>query len=377
VSTRSAFELKSMYPINRRFCELCMALQIVAHDEGSKEFYERLRGRVLELIDNYFELTDGVLRVERFRNQGPAWSLNNELTAKGAKTGLLTKDTAELAVYRLLGFVHSPTGWVQLPRVVRGEPQDGARARHRAGFAAVPHRVRERILELWESAPHLLRNYAEDAIGYLRRERADPLPEPPWSLPYEFDDGHDLILEFLSRAKDAKAAVTVAAVNSYITASIGRQIFLRLLLRGVGVRFLLFDFIHGDAEHVARMVRRSADTICVFGHDTIEALLRLREEARAAGKLANLDVRLLDHDLEGRWYLVDPLEGGCGFVVPRASNRPDSGVAGGRVIDQNDLARHVEQVNRACSRAQKLDDWLPAYDAWKSSRVNQAAIGLR
>jgi len=365
-----------MYPINRRFCELCVALDIVAHDEGSKEFYERLRGRVLELIDNSYEL-NGVLRVERLRNQGPAWSLNNELTAKGAKTGLLTKDTAELAVYRLLGFVHSPAGWVQLPRVARAEPEDGARARHRDSFAVVPQRVRDRILELWESAPHLLRNYAEDAIGYLKRERADPLPEPPWSLPYEFDDGHDLILEFLSRAKEAKAAVTVAAVNSYITASIGRQIFLRLLLRGVRVRFLLFDFIHGDAEHVARMVRRSADTLRVLTHDTVAALLRLREDARVAGKLANLEVRLLDHDLEGRWYLVDPLEGGCGFVVPRASDAPDSGGAGSRVIDQNDLARHVEQVNRSWSRAQELDDWLPAYDAWKASPVNQATIGLR
>lgn len=368
-----------MYAINRRFCELCMALEIVTRDEGTKEFYEKLRQRVLELIDNSYELSDGVLHVSRLRNQGPAWSLHNELSARGAKTGLLTKDTAELAVHRLLGFVHSSEGWVQVPRDLRSEPATGARPPHRESFGVVPQRVRQRIFELWESAPHLLRNYAEDAIAYLKRERADPLPEPPWNLPYEFDHGHDFILDFLSSAKDAKTEVTVAAVTSYITASIGQQVFLRLLQREVKVRFLLFDFINGDTEHVARMVRRSPDSLRVFAHDTMEALLRLRSSARSAGKLENLAVRILSRDPEGRWYLVDPLEGGSGFVALRATETSSSGAAvvGGRITDGRELQRHVERVNLSWSEAQTLDDWLPGYEAWKCDPVNQAVLGLR
>ena len=205
-----------MYPINRRFCELCLALEIVARDEGTREFYEKLRGRVLELIDNSYELTDGVLRVERRRNQGPAWPSDKELSETGAKTGLLTRDTAELAVYRLwLRPIFS--GWVQLPRELRDEQVEGTRPPHRESFGVVPQRVRERLRELWESAPNLLRNYAEEAIVYLKKERADPLPEPPWNLPYEFENGHELIFDFLVGAKDAQTEVTVAAVNCYIT----------------------------------------------------------------------------------------------------------------------------------------------------------------
>lgn len=368
-----------MYPINRRFCEICLALQIVAQDEGTKDFYEKLRGRVLELIDNSFELAD-VLRVEkRLRNQGPAWLLNKELAETGAKTGLLKRETAELAVYRLLGFVRSSAGWVQVPRDLRGERTDGPEHLHRQAFGVVPQAVRQRILELWESAPHLLRNYAEEAISYLRRDRADPLPDPPWNLPYEFKNGHEFIFDFLASARDAQAEVMIAAVNSYITASIGRQIFLKLLLRGVKVRFLLFDFIHGDVEHVARMIRRSPDALSVFANDTVEALLSLFEQARAAGKVENLEVRLLDRDPEGRWYLIDPLAGGCGFVVARASDDPckASDAAGGRVSERQQLERHTARVRSLWDRARKFEDWLPAYDDWKSAPHNQLLLGLR
>jgi hypothetical protein len=279
-----------MYPINRRFCELCLALEIVPRDEGTEDFYDELRRRVSDLIDSSCELTDGELRVERLRNQGPAWALNKELDGTN-KTGMLKSDTAVPAVYRLLGFVQSADGWVQLPRDLRGEQTTDGRARQRRSFGVVPQRVRLRILEVWESAPHLLCNYAEDAIGYLMKARADPLPEAPWNLPYEFENGHEFIFDFLQGARAARTEVTVAAVSSYITASIGRQIFLGLLVRGVKVRFLLFDFIHGDVEHVARMIRRSPDALRVAANDTAEALLWLREKAFAAGKLEHLDVR--------------------------------------------------------------------------------------
>ena len=66
-----------MYPINRRFCELCVALEIVAQAEGTEDFYDELRRRVSDLIDSSCELTDGELRVERLRNQGPAWALSS------------------------------------------------------------------------------------------------------------------------------------------------------------------------------------------------------------------------------------------------------------------------------------------------------------
>jgi hypothetical protein len=91
-----------MYPINRRFCELCLALEIVARDEGTKEFYETLRGHVRELIDNSYELTDGVLRVERLRNQGPAWSLHSEL-ASNVFPSMAAIDTGRVSVLAPLG----------------------------------------------------------------------------------------------------------------------------------------------------------------------------------------------------------------------------------------------------------------------------------
>lgn len=367
-----------MYPINRRFCELCLALEIVTQDEGTEDFYDRLRGRVSEPIDSSCELADGELRVERLRNQGPAWALNKELDGTN-KTGVLKSETAVPAVYRLLGFVQSARGWVQLPRDLRVEQTTDAAARHRRSFGIVPQRVRLRILEVWESAPHLLRNYAEDAIGYLMKERADPLPEAPWNLPYEFENGHEFILDFLQGAREALTEVTVAAVSSYVTASIGRQIFLGLLMRGVKVRFLLFDFIHGDAEHVARMIRRSPDALCVAANDTAEALIWLREKARAAGKLAHLEVRLLDRDPEGRWYLIDPLGGGHGFVVPRASNpqHTAANAGGGRISSSRELERQLEQVNLMWERARDMAAWLPAYEGWKSDPKNQLMLGLR
>ena len=97
--------------------------------------------------------------------------------------------------------------------------------------------------------------------------------------------------------------------------------------------------------------------------------MSLREKARAAGKLEHLEVRLLDRDPEGRWYLIDPLAGGRGFVVPRAS--------GGRISNSQELERHLEQVNLLWGRARQLDEWLPAYEGWKSDPKNQVVLGLR
>jgi hypothetical protein len=54
----------------------------------------------------------------------------------------------------------------------------------------------------------------------------------------------------------------------------------------VRVRFLIFDFVHGDAAHVARMVGRSRDVLCALGNDTVDGLLWLREEARRTGVAA-------------------------------------------------------------------------------------------
>jgi len=368
-----------MYPINRRFCELCLALEIVTQDECTEDFYDALRRRVSELVDSSWELVDGELRVERLRNQGPTWSLNKELDGTN-KTGMLKPDTASPAVYRLLGFVRSSTGWVQLPRDLSLEQATDVGARHRRSFGIVPQRVRLRILEIWESAPHLLRNYAEDAIAYLMKERADPLPQAPWNLPYEFENGHEFIFDFLQDARAALTEVTVAAVSSYMTASIGRHIFLGLLARGVRVRFLLFDFVQGDTEHVARMIRRSPDALRVAANDTVEALLWLREKAGAASKLEYLEVRLFDRDLEGRWYLIDPSSGGRGFVVSRASAAQEGAAAPigvGRISDAQELTRHLEQVNLLWSRARELNDWLPNYEAWKSDPNNQVILGLR
>ena len=108
-------------------------------------------------------------------------------------------------------------------------------------------------------------------------------------------------------------------------------------------------------------------------------MLWLREKAHAVGKLENLEVRLLDRDPEGRWYLIDPRSGGSGFVVVRASDlqSPAADAAGGRVTDKQQLERHADRVNLLWLAARHLDDWLPAYESWKSDPKNQTILGLR
>jgi hypothetical protein len=67
------------------------------------------------------------------------------------------------------------------------------------------------------------------------------------------------------------------------------------------------------------------------------------------------------------------------MCAPRASDVQDGSAAagGGRISNPRELERHTEQVNLLWGRARNMDDWLPAYEGWKSDPKNQVMLGLR
>jgi hypothetical protein len=365
-----------MYPINERLCRLCLSLEIVPKDEGSKHFYEALHRRVFKLIDASYVLSEELeLSIQRRRNSGPAHALSRELQGKGGKSEKLSKDTATPLVYRLHGFVQTESSdWVLAPRESRGYID------FESAFEVVPKRIRDRIHELGQHRPAQLADYLRRAIAYLE---GGPAPrDPPWNEPYEFERGHEFILMFLDYAKQASTDITLAAVDFYITASIGRKIFLDGLNRGVRVRFLVFDFVHGDAIHVAHMVGRSTDVLYAFGNDTVEGLLWLREEARRAGVDRNFEVRLLDRDLQGRWYLIDTLNTCAqaakpyGFTAPRASAK-SMNASGGFEVKPEIVNGYAKEVDALWKDARVLEDWLPDYEAWRARPDIKAILGAQ
>ncbi len=75
-----------MFPINKRFHELCRALKIdprdgsARHEEGTREFHDTLRKKLSRLLGNRYCLIDGALCVEDQHTQGLAATLRRELT---------------------------------------------------------------------------------------------------------------------------------------------------------------------------------------------------------------------------------------------------------------------------------------------------------
>jgi len=379
------------FPINERFRELCRALSIPTSDGDSKLAYKELLGTVADLLENEYVLTGSSIRVRTLRTQGPIQSLRSELAGKNGKTKTMAPKVAALAVRRLLGFVESTDSsehWVQLPRDRETsywfEPSKAAPSKlwtHQDVYeAVVPAGVRAKIYRFSCSAPLVLNRYVKQATAFLSKQSADALPTPPWEQPYEFENGHNFIHEFLSDAEHATSDITVAAVNNYITASVGQQIFLDALARGVDVRFLLFDFIHGDVKHVAQMIRRSHDALCVFSNDTLEALLWLRDRAIAQRTSGKLDLRVCRADPRGRWYIIDAKgdpKGRRAFIVPRATGDPikSANAAGGRVPPS--LAEeHIRDVETLWAQSQPIDGaWLKDYECWKADRRIRKILG--
>jgi hypothetical protein len=383
------------FPVNARFAQLCLSLEIEPNAEqnaggpkpGSLEYYKRQLAYVSDLLRNSYSLEGDTVRFKKLLGQGPAVSLHRELTGE-QKLHTLKRDPAEKAVRCLMGFVHcagAKSGWAQVPRRAKHELEPGAAEPTKAWshpdvYSVVPARVREKIYDLWIAAPNELERYVAHAINYLEREGADPLQEPPWKQPFELEHGHELILDFLNGAKDAASDITVVAVTSFITASIGGQVFLGALKRGVNVRFLLFDFLKGDVEQVARMIRRSPDALRVSANDTMEALLLLRDRARAEDAEGKLELRLAIDDPQGRWYIVDargePNET-LAFVVPRiAGAATKAASAAAERVSKQAVEHCVRHVEALWAGARPIDrDWLTTYERWKSGPEIQSVLG--
>jgi hypothetical protein len=380
-----------VFPINKRFHELCRALKIdpgdgsARYEEGSREFYNTLRKKLSRLLGNRFCLADGTLGVEDRHTQGFADTLRRELNGSGGKTEVVKESNARTAVYRLHGFVEAASGgWVLPPRRETGAdaPLKPAEELLQQGVSVIPREVRERIYELCAQRADLMNRYLEQAIKHLQGEGEGPgLPGPPWDERYESKRGHEFAEKFLERAKKARREIWLAAVDFYITAAICQSIFLERLQNHVRVRILIFDFVRGDTSHVARMVRRSPQVLCALSNDTVEALLRLREAARAAGVLEYLEIGVLDRDPQGRWYVIDPMSedgrGAYAFTVPRASGTAakPADIGGGWETTAHVIQAHAREVERLWAEAQDFEAWRPSYESWRAHPETKTLLG--
>jgi len=216
----------------------------------------------------------------------------------------------------------------------------------------------------------------------LVHEEAEDLPVPPWNRPLEFENAHGFILSFFDRVKSAHSNITVVAVDAYITAAIGHEAFTNALKQGVRVRFLIFDFLHRSARRVARMIGRSEQAFYASVTDTVEALLKLRGEAKAIGKHDLLEIRLADKDPAGRWYIIDaPAQPGVpepmAFVARRTAGEPSKAAAArGGIARLEDIPAHVATVDQLWADARELnEEWLGEYKAWKAKPKTQRLLG--
>jgi len=380
--------------INKRFHDLCRALKIDPIDssapaeDGSWEFYNTLRRKLSRLLGNRYYLAGGALGVEDQHTQGLPATLRRELNGSGGKTEVVKEANARTAVYRLHGFVETASGaWVLpvLPVLHEAEadaPLKSVEAQFEQCVSVIPAQVRDRICELCAERRDLMNRYLEQAAQHLQGEREGlSLPVPPWNERYESRRGHEFAEKFLERAKKARTVITLAAVDFYITAAICRSLFLDRLEHQVRVRILIFDFVHGDTSHVARMVRRSPVVLCALSNDTVEALLSLREEARAAGVLEYLDIRVLDRDPQGRWYIIDPMSeegrGAYAFTVPRAPGTAAKATEakGGWETTAQVIQAHAREIERLWTEAQDFEAWLPSYESWKALPETKTLLG--
>jgi len=374
-----------LFPINKRFHDLCRALKIdptegsTTAEDGTWEFYNTLRRKLSRLLGNRYYLAGGALCVEDQHTQGLAATLRRELNGSGGKTEVVKESNARTAVYRLHGFVETANGaWVLPARPERHEPHADAPlksvdAQFEQCVSVIPAQVRDRIDELCAERRDLMNRYLEQAAQHLQGEREGRnLPVPPWNERYEAKRGHEFAEKFLERAKQARSEITLAAVDFYITAAICQSLFLDRLKQRVRVRILIFDFVHGDTSHVARMVRRSPQVLCALSNDTVEALLSLREEARSAGVLEHLELAVLDRDPQGRWYIIDPMSeegrGAYAFTVPRAAGTAAKATEakGGWETTVQVIQAHARDVERLWTEAQDFEAWLPSYERWKA-----------
>lgn len=371
-----------MLPINKRFHDLCRALKIDPNDgstpeeDGTWEFYNTLRRKLSRLLGNRYYLADGALCVEDQHTQGLAATLRRELNGSGGKTEVVKEPNARTAVYRLHGFVETASGaWVLPVRHVAqaDAPLKSVEAQFEQCVSVIPAQVRDRIYELCAERRDLMNRYLDQAAQHLQGELEGlNLPVPPWNERYEAKRGHEFVEKFLERAQQARTEITLAAVDFYITAAICQSLFLDRLEHRVRVRILIFDFVHGDTSHVARMVRRSPQVLCALSNDTVEALLSLREEARAAGVHEYLELRVLDRDPQGRWYIIDPMSeegrGAYAFTVPRAAGTAAKATEakGGWETTLQVIQAHARDVERLWTEAQDFETWLPRYESWKA-----------
>ncbi|HYQ25640.1 MAG TPA: hypothetical protein VER04_00435 [Polyangiaceae bacterium] len=380
-----------MFPINKRFHELCRTLKIdpgegsARHEEGTREFYNTLRKKLSRLLGNRYCLVSGALRVEDQHTQGLAATLRRELNGSGGKTEVVKESNARTAVYRLHGFVETAGGGWVLPKRREAEedaPMKSAEEQFEQSVSVIPREVRERIYELCAQRGDLMSRYLEQAAKHLQGEAEGlSLPGPPWDERYESKRGHEFAEKFLERAKKARSEVLLAAVDFYITGAICQSILLDRLKNHVRVRILIFDFVRGDTSHVARMVRRSPQVLCALSNDTVEALLWLRDEARAAGVLENLEIGLVDRDPQGRWYIIDPLSeegrGAYAFTVPRASGTAEKAAdsGGGWETTLRVIQSHAREVERLWTEAQPFETWLPNYESWRARPETKTLLG--
>lgn len=370
-------------PLNARFRRVCQSLQIdVGKDDdprASRSLIEAVHG----LISHPYGLRGGrVAVVDEGRNKGPAKSLERELDGKGNKLGTLTPASATRLAHWLHGFLQTEEGVWDLPP----EPVEGESVWSASVAGIIPPLVRERIAMFHHHRRAELDHYLARTIDYLAAPHRG-LPTPPWEEPYEVTRAHELIREFLRRAESARSDITMAGVDFYLTMSIGRLVLLDRLEKGVRLRVLVFDFLHGDTRKVARLVGRSRDTLCVLVDDTVEALLWLGEQASERAS-ANLEVRLTRQDPQGRWYLVDVRKDRAGvrpyaFIVSRASapggapkkTRKAADTPGAFEVLPTKIDATAGEVEKLWASARPFDTWLPEYRRWRASKEGKRIRG--
>jgi hypothetical protein len=112
----------------------------------------------------------------------------------------------------------------------------------------------------------------------------------------------------------------------------------------------------------------------------MEALLLLRDRARAERADGNLELRLSSADPQGRWYIVDAQSGTkdtLAFVVPRiAGAATSSATAAAARVSAAMVEPCVRDVDALWGVARPIDgEWLSAYERWKAAPEIQTILG--
>lgn len=167
------------------------------------------------------------------------------------------------------------------------------------------------------------------------------------------------------RIRAAKDEVFIVGASFYITVVDRKDDILDALARGVTVRFLFYDPLSANLPEVAAGFFQTPDQLRRECSATADGLREIIEISKQRAVKGSLEVRLFQTYPRMRLYVFDRRnEEGYTYFVPHVDQQNSPNLPGylARNMTGGVVAPYFDGLERLWNKAQRFEDWLPAYD---------------